>query len=398
MSDPLSLILIYIGIAFFSMIGLSIKNLSYKKDEVYKIVSNIYVQTAIKLSLLILVGLLNIGFYNLYFVKANLNMPISIVLAAFTSASIIVLLAILPFLTLIDKKAMQIVKVLQKPITIYSYVVFPVTFIFVFFRKLLYRPSKIKMTEEQFIDIIDQAEEEDSINEEELKLIKSVLDFDDLKITDIFTPRIDLVAIENTATNDEIVNKFKKSGFSRLPVYEKTIDNIIGIINHKDFYNEVLLHKQNLESIIQKPLEVPEYMEIKNLLKYLKINKSHMAIVKDEYGGTMGIVTMEDVLEELVGEIFDEHDIVINTIKKINDNKYLVSGQTYIEDLTNIFTEEQLNTLDEEDYYTVNGWVLANLGKMAVKGDSFVFENIEVTVTKTTSKQILEVEITINHK
>ena len=398
MSDPLSLILIYIGIVFFSMIGLSIKKLSYKKDEVYKVVSNIYVQTAIKLSLLILVGLLNIGFYNLYFEKTNLNMPLSIVLAAFTSASIIVLLAILPFLTLIDKKAMQIVKVLQKPITIYSYVVFPVTFIFVFFRKLLYRPSKIKMTEEQFIDIIDQAEEEDSINEEELKLIKSVLDFDDLKITDIFTPRIDLVAIENTATNDEIVNKFKKSGFSRLPVYEKTIDNIIGIINHKDFYNEVLLHKQNLESIIQKPLEVPEYMEIKNLLKYLKINKSHMAIVKDEYGGTMGIVTMEDVLEELVGEIFDEHDIVINTIKQINDNKYLVSGQTYIEDLTNIFTEEQLNTLNEEDYYTVNGWVLANLGKMAVKGDSFVFENIEVTVTKTTSKQILEVEITINHK
>lgn len=398
MSDPLSLILIYIGIVFFSMIGLSIKNLSYKKDEVYKVVSNIYVQTAIKLSLLILVGLLNIGFYNLYFVKTNLNMPLSIVLATFTSASIIVLLAILPFLTLIDKKAMQIVKVLQKPIIIYSYVVFPVTFIFVFFRKLLYRPSKIKMTEEQFIDIIDKAEEEDSINEEELKLIKSVLDFDDLKITDIFTPRIDLVAIENTASNDEIVNKFKKSGFSRLPVYEKTIDNIIGIINHKDFYNEVLLHKQNLESIIQKPLEVPEYMEIKNLLKYLKINKSHMAIVKDEYGGTMGIVTMEDVLEELVGEIFDEHDIVINTIKQINDNKYLVSGQTYIEDLTNVFTEEQLNTLNDEDYYTVNGWVLANLGKMAVKGDSFVFENIEVTVTKTTNKQILEVEITINHK
>lgn len=277
-----------------------------------------------------------------------------------------------------------------------SYVIFfPIIFITNLLNKLFLYNEKDKMSEDDFLDIIEQAEELDGITANESKLIKSVLDFDELKVTDIYTPRIDVIAVELNDSLESIKDSFIKSGFSRLPLYKDEIDNILGVINYKDFFTNVLLNKKDIKTIIQEPVEITEYMKVNNLLSLLKINKSHMAIVKDEFGGTLGIATMEDVLEELVGDIFDEHDIVVENIKQISENKYLVLGQTYIDELLEYLNiEDELN--DDEDFLTVNGWVLSKLEKVGNKGDTFEYKNLKVEVLKANTKQVLEVKITVN--
>lgn len=277
-----------------------------------------------------------------------------------------------------------------------SYVIFfLIIFITNLLNKLFLYNEKDKMSEDDFLDIIEQAEELDGITANESKLIKSVLDFDELKVTDIYTPRIDVIAVELNDSLESIKDSFIKSGFSRLPLYKDEIDNILGVINYKDFFTNVLLNKKDIKTIIQEPVEITEYMKVNNLLSLLKINKSHMAIVKDEFGGTLGIATMEDVLEELVGDIFDEHDIVVENIKQISENKYLVLGQTYIDELLEYLNiEDELN--DDEDFLTVNGWVLSKLEKVGNKGDTFEYKNLKVEVLKANTKQVLEVKITVN--
>lgn len=398
--DIIILIVLLIAISLFLILALSINSLKdYKEDdeENMKVINNIYATSAINFIALVLISFFNVLLYK-FISDLVANVSLAILITIFGANILIIIFALLPILTLTDRMAEAIV-IKTKPIILFlSYLFLIFTYPYVLLRKVFYKPKKNTMTEDEFLEMIEQAEEEESINESEKELIKSVLDFDDTKITDIYTPRIDIIAVEKDTSTNSIIKKFKNSGYSRLPVYEKSIDNIIGIINHKDFYNDVVLEKKSLESIIQKPVEVSEYMELKNLLNLLKQNKSHLAVVKDEYGGTIGLVTMEDILEELVGDIWDEHDIVIENVKKISDSRYLVIGQTYLEDLEEILDIEEL---DDEDYYTVNGWALANLGKMGVKGDSFTYKNLLVTVIRANNKQILEVEINIleaNHE
>lgn len=293
-----------------------------------------------------------------------------------------------------NKYAKNIVKIFTT-LNILAFIVFyPFVITFRYLSKFFIFQDKEKMSEDEFLEIIEQAEELDGITQSESKLIKSVLDFDELKITDIYTPRIDIVGVNDKTSTKEITKSFINSGFSRLPIYNDDLDNIIGVINYKDFYTKVLLNKGKLESIIQKPAEVTEYMKVNDLLTLLKQNKSHMAIVKDEYGGTIGIVTMEDILEELVGDIFDEHDIVIENIKKVDDNRYIVLGSTYLDDLTETLN---INRIETNDYLTVNGWVFDHLETVGKKGDTFSYNNLTVKVTKANKKQVLEVEITLNN-
>ncbi|HHW79284.1 MAG TPA: HlyC/CorC family transporter, partial [Acholeplasmataceae bacterium] len=272
------------------------------------------------------------------------------------------------------------------------YILIPFTYIYTLVVDKIYKPKKKTMTEDALLVMVDRAEQEFGINENESKLIKSVLDFDELKVLDIYTPRVDLVAISKNATNDEIVKVFRRSGFSRLPVYDENVDDIIGIINHKDFYNKVLLEKKTLNDILSKPLEVTEYMDVSNLLALLKSNQEHLAVVKDEYGGTLGIVTMEDILEELVGDIWDEHDNVVEAIQLVEENKYLVHGSTYLSDLID---KLELDNLEDDDNVTVNGWITSNLGKIGSAGDSFVYDNLDVKVVTASQKKVFEVIINV---
>lgn len=297
----------------------------------------------------------------------------------------------------IAKKMPEEFAIAMTPLLIFFMIILkPLTLVFNLWQKLMSRifrfePSK-SITEEELLTYVDEVQQEGGINENEGELIRSVIDFDDLKVEDIFTPRVKVVAIQKNEKERRILHLYRTSGFSRLPVYDQSIDHVIGVINYKDYYNKVLLEKNTLESIIKPPVFVTEYMKVSHLLDLLQKNKAHMAIVKDEFGGTQGVVTMEDILEELVGDIWDEHDEVIEQIEKVSDHVYLVRGDADIEDF---FDEVDLELHEDADYITVNGWVQDILKVIPVVGDTFTYKNLVATVTKADEKRVYELKVEV---
>lgn len=209
------------------------------------------------------------------------------------------------------------------------------------------------ITEEELLAIVEEAKQDGGIDEQEGSLIKSAIEFTELEAMDIATPRVDVTGIPVDADKEEIAAVFGETGYSRLPVYKDKIDDIIGIIYQKDFYNQVYRGVCSVEAIVRPALYVAKSKKINVLLKELQKNKMHIAVVIDEFGGTMGIVTLEDILEELVGEIWDEHDVVVQEIEKISDQEYLVLGNTSVEKLF-----EELGGEEEFESFTVSGWVM----------------------------------------
>ncbi len=243
------------------------------------------------------------------------------------------------------------------------------------------------ITEEELLTIVEEAENEGGIDSGESELIRSAIEFNDLDASDILTPRVDIVAVSDTAEKEDIKRIFAESGYSRLPVYNETVDNITGIINQKDFFN---LPDSPLEDIIKPVLYTAPGMKIKMLLKMLQRNKSHFAVVSDEYGGTLGIITLEDIIEELVGEIWDEHDDVINEFEKIAPDQYKILGSASADKMYRMF---DIN--EEPETSTVSGWVIDNLGRLPSVGDSFTFKNLLAKVTETDSKKVLEIIVMV---
>jgi len=277
---------------------------------------------------------------------------------------------------------------------LFIFLLTPLNIIFSLWQKLMNRVFKFKKeaptTEDELLTYVSEVQQEGGINENEGDLIRSVIDFDDLKVEEIFTPRVNVVAISEFDDLKKITHAFRHSGYSRLPVYDTNIDHIIGIINHKDFYNRVLLEKQALDTIIKPPVFVTEYMKVSNLLELLQEYKAHMAIVKDEFGGTLGIVTMEDILEEIVGDIWDEHDEIIEQMIKIDEKNYRVKGYADLEDVF-----EELGINEELEFSTVNGWAQDELGKIPSIGEVFNYKHLTVTITGADTKKVLEVNIEV---
>lgn len=273
----------------------------------------------------------------------------------------------------------------------------PITAIFSLWNKLLsliFKVEKIdSVTEEEIITMIDEAQNDGEIDEHEGDLIKSAIEFNDLEVTAILTPRVDIVAIPADAEISEILDTFRTNGFSRLPVYNETIDNIIGVIHEKDFNRMLYDGLSDISAIIHDVLCITEGMKISKLLRSFQEAKAHMAVVVDEYGGTAGLVTMEDVLEGLVGDIWDEHDEVIENIKQLDEDIYLINCGMSLNDLTDIheFDDDVL-----EDNATVNGWVLDNLGKIPEVGDSFEFKNLSVEVTEIDGRRATEIKLVVH--
>ena len=247
------------------------------------------------------------------------------------------------------------------------------------------------ITEDEIITFVEEAELEGTINEQESELIRSAVEFNDLEAQEILTHRVDICAVSSETGEDEIANLFIETGFSRLPVYEDTIDNIVGVIHHKDFYNKVKTGRLELKAAIKPVLSVHKSIKISDLLKLLQKSKRHIAVIADDYGGTLGIVTMEDIIEELVGDIWDEHDEVIEEIVELEENKYKV---LYTASLPQVF--EMFDIRLESDETSVGGWVMKELDKIPEEGDSFTYDNVEVVVTKTDSKRVLEIEATVH--
>lgn len=274
----------------------------------------------------------------------------------------------------------------------------PLTALFSLWKTLLSKVFKsdpaLSITEDEIMTMVEEAQNEGGIDEHEGDLIKSAIEFNDLEVEAILTPRVDIVAITLDMAMDEVAELFRSSGFSRLPVYRDTIDNIVGVVHEKDFNRLMYDGKKSFESAIHEVFCITEGMKISKLLREFQAAKTHMAIVVDEYGGTAGLVTMEDVLEGLVGEIWDEHDEVIENIKKVSDDTYLINGSASMNELEDIHTFSD-EVLDENA--TVNGWVLDNLGKIPEVGDEFEFENLSVKVIRVDGRRAAEIRLVVHH-
>ena len=272
----------------------------------------------------------------------------------------------------------------------------PVNNLFCLWKKVISKVFKIQkhsgITEDEILTIAEEAENEGGINPQQLEIIKSAIELNDQEVIEAFTPRVDMVAIKDSCSKEELLNLFIESGFSRIPVYHDNIDNVIGIINEKDLINIVVNNNNEEISSIIKPLNVIQpHMKLSHLLKVLQNNKSHMALIADEYGGTMGIITLEDILEELVGEIWDEHDKVVNDIEKIAEDEYIVRGNANIEKVL-----EEFDLEEEFEVNSVNGWVMQQFGKIPKVGESFEYKNLKIVIQKATKRCVLEIRITVD--
>lgn len=270
----------------------------------------------------------------------------------------------------------------------------PVNYLFAQWKKLLsriFRKSEDEgITEEELITMVDQAENEGGLDQHEGQLIRSAIEFNDLEVEEILTPRVDIVAAEDTATMDEIAAIFAENGYSRLPIYHDTIDNIIGVIHEKDFHAARYHGQEDVSAIVSNVLYTTGSTKISDLLRILQRAKAHMVIVVDEYGGTEGLCTLEDIVEELVGEIWDEHDEVIEEFKKQSDGSYLISCNANLTDLYDLFSLK-----GERDCTTVSGWVMEEIGRVPEEGDHFVYENLDVTVTRVDHRRVLEIRVVV---
>ena len=275
----------------------------------------------------------------------------------------------------------------------------PINWIFGQWKKLiarLFNSSGVNpITEDELLTIVEEAETEGGIDGDQSELIQNAIEFNDLEAWDVLTPRVDIKAIEIDETQDEIAELFLSTGFSRLPVYEDDLDNIVGVLNQKDFHNYIKGTDVPVSEYVKPVIFVAGSMKIAQLLKRLQTVKTHIAIIVDEYGGTSGLVTMEDIIEELVGEIYDEHDAAaLQDIVQQQDGSYRVLCGTNIDKMFDYFDVEE-----EIDATTVNGWVVLQIDKLPSVGDHFVYEadckRFDVTVTKADQRKALEINMTV---
>lgn len=275
----------------------------------------------------------------------------------------------------------------------------PLILIFGFWKKMIRKIFKFKveepMTQDELITMVEEAESEGDLEAHESDLIVAAIEFNDLDARDILTPRVDLVAINIEDTLEKVEELFRLNAFSRIPVYENSIDNIVGFVHEKDFYSLYFRDRGPLKKIIKPLLYTSPHVKISSLLKQLQSSKTHMAIVLDEYGGTAGVVTLEDILEELVGEIWDEHDTVVEQYTKIDDATYLVECDTDLEDMFEYFS---VKVSEEYDMITVSGWVIHELEHIPHEGESFTYKNLVIEVTKADSRRVKEIKVTILEK
>jgi len=277
---------------------------------------------------------------------------------------------------------------------LFMVVLTPVNFLFSQWKKVLSRVFRSSgddgITEEELVGMVDQAETEGGLDEHESDLIRNAIEFNDLEVYDILTPRVDLVAAEEESTMDEVAALFAESGYSRIPIYHETIDNIVGVIHEKDFYAARYRGETMLSNLRSPVFYTTGTTKISDLLRILQKNKAHMAVVVDEYGGTEGIATLEDILEELVGEIWDEHDEVIETFQKQEDDSYLIACSADLDDMYDLFQVK--GTCDAA---TVSGWVMEQVGRVPEVGDHFQAEGLDVTVTQVEHRRVLEIRVRV---
>ena len=266
----------------------------------------------------------------------------------------------------------------------------PVNWLFAQWKKLLSKLFKVKddrrLTQDELITLVEEVEHDGGMNAEESELLRSAIEFHDLDVADILTPRVRVEGVAADATAQEVAEEFEKSGYSRLPVYEETLDKIVGVIHQKDFYRKLREDKGNWQEIIKAAVYVPETVKISDLMRLLQKTKSQMAIVADEYGGTVGIVTMEDILEELVGEIWDEHDEIEVELQQGKNGEWRILGSAPLEEL-----EERFGIGEDADASTVGGFVMQLAERIPKPGDVIPCGDWQFEVLKADERHVEEV-------
>ena len=294
-----------------------------------------------------------------------------------------------------EKFAMSVAGVISLLTTVFT----PFSFLLTGLKNLLGRMFKVEadngFSEDELLTIVDEAEQEGDLGSSESELIRNAIEFTDHTAQDILTPRIDVTAADAEISVEDLAALFRESGFSRIPVYEETVDNIIGIINEKDFYKQVNDGAKPLAEMMQPAMFVPASVGVQDLLAQMQQQKTHMAVVVDEFGGTEGIVTLEDIIEELFGEIWDEHDEEEEEdITEVSQNTFTVSASTPIDDFF-----EEFEVSEETEVATVNGWVQSHTGKLPTVGDTFDFEHLTVTVMSVDEQRAEDIQVLVHpHK
>ena len=291
-----------------------------------------------------------------------------------------------------DKMAM----LLAPFINVVIIILMPLSIIFGGWSKLLgviFRSKEqAAYTEEELITIVDEAEEDGTLESDEGDLIRSAIEFNDVCAGDILTPRVDICAISKDETVPNIAKIFMENAYSRLPVYDEDLDDIIGILHEKDFFIAYHNNNKTITKHLKKPVHVSEHIKIADLLQVLKAKKCHMAVVVDEFGGTMGIVTMEDIIEELIGDVFDEHDEISEDYKQLEDGSYLVQCST---ELDNFFEKFEIEVDSDEDMpQTLNGFIMKELETFPHVGDVIFYKGLRLEIKKIGPKRIEEAHVT----
>ena len=271
----------------------------------------------------------------------------------------------------------------------------PLTWLFSQWKRLLnhfvHSSESDTITEGELMTMVSEAENDGELTDRESELIRSAIEFDDVEVEEILTPRVDVVAVADDISLEELAQTFAESGYSRLPVYHGTIDNIIGVVHEKDFYIARLKKATKIDDLVAPTLYTTGSTQISQLLRTLREQHHHMAGVVDEYGGTEGIITLEDILEELVGEIWDEHDEVTEDFRKQSDGSWLVSGSASVDDL---FETLDLPEDEDIDSNTVNGLVQEKTCHLPKVGDHFSLGEYDGVVTRTARRRVTEVRLT----
>ena len=282
------------------------------------------------------------------------------------------------------------------PLSFFIFILYPLTLIFTGWKALLRKVFRFRnddvITEEELLTYVEEAGEDGTLDESETDLISSAIEFNESEVGDILVPRVNVIAVNIDSPMEDIQRAFLEHGFSRLPVYKGSVDSIVGMIHEKDFYAALMKGAGDIRGIVTSVALATEHMRISVLLRSMQRQKVHLAVVVDEYGGTLGIVTLEDILEELVGEIWDEHDEVVDYFNKLDDKTYLVDGNAELTDFFELFSLKE----DEEiESNTVSGWVIEKCGDIPPIGYTFDYKQLKIEVTKRNLKKVLEIKVSV---
>lgn len=273
------------------------------------------------------------------------------------------------------------------------FILTPISAVFLLIQKgatrLFNKKSEVTVTEQELMHIIDEIEDEGVLEAQESALVRNALEFDETTAEQIMQPRVNVVGVDLYDSNEEIMELFKSEAYTRLPVYEKSLDHIVGVISYRDFTQKMMEDQHfSLSEIISDIMYIPSLMHISELLKRMQKEKEHIAVVVDQYGGTAGIVTMEDVLEELVGEIWDENDEVFMPVRFLSDNTFIVSGEVSKVDFNRYFESRDMDYEINGDFNTVGGWVFELFGRIPSPGDKIETDEFDITVQDLNERRI----------